>query len=203
MPGAWLREEQAGLAVDKILAAAAQAFVDLGVSRAGMGHIARYAGCSRGTLYRYFKNRHELHLAYVNRTAVEIADRLSAELAAIADPEERLIEGIVGAVRLVRSTPATAAWFAPGESGMAARMSRGSEVIESLSEAFVEKLLDPSGDDPESRLRARWLVRVVVSLLTMPGENEDEERALVARFIAPGLLGGNACRRQKVNRVAR
>ena len=188
MPGAWLREEQADLASDKILAAASQAFVDLGVSRTGMGHIAKYAGCSRGTLYRYFKNRHELHLAYINRAALEVSNRLSAELAAIADPEERLIEGITRAVHDVRNTPGTAAWFASDDSGMAARMSRSSEVIESVAEAFVEKLLDPRGDDPSSRLRARWLVRVVVSMLTMPGESEEEERALIARFVAPSLL---------------
>jgi AcrR family transcriptional regulator len=188
MSGAWLREEQADLAVDKILAAAAQAFVDLGVSRAGMGHIAQYAGCSRGTLYRYFKNRHELHLAYINRAALEISNRMGAELSAVRDPEERLIEGIIRAVHEVRTTPGTAAWFASDDSGMAARVSRSSEMIDSVSEAFVEKLLDPSGDDPASRLRARWLVRVIVSLLTLPGESEDEERALVTRFVAPALL---------------
>jgi hypothetical protein len=71
---------------------------------------------------------------------------------------------------------------------MAAQMSRSSEVIESVSESFVVRLLDPNDDDPASRLRARWLVRVIVSLLTMPGENEAEERELVARFVAPGLL---------------
>jgi AcrR family transcriptional regulator len=188
MAGAWLREEQADLAIDKILAAASQAFVDLGVSRAGMGHIAQYAGCSRGTLYRYFKNRHELHIAYINRAARDLSKRLNAELSAIPDPEQRLIEGIVRAIDEVRQTPGTAAWFAAGDSGIAARMSRSSEVIESAAESFVEKLLDPRGDDPSSLLRARWLVRVVVSLLTMPGENEAEERALIARFVAPVLL---------------
>jgi AcrR family transcriptional regulator len=188
MASAWLREEQADLAVDKILAAASQAFVDLGVSRTGMGHIAQYAGCSRGTLYRYFKNRHELHLAYINRAARDLSNRLNAELAAITDPEERLIEGIVRAVDEVRKTPGTAAWFAPGDSGIAARMSRSSEVVESAAESFVEALLDPRGDDPSSRLRARWLVRVVISLLTLPGENESEERALIARFVAPALI---------------
>jgi len=188
MAGAWLREEQTDLAVDKILTAASQAFVDLGVSRTGMGHIAQYAGCSRGTLYRYFKNRHELHTAYIDRAARELSNRLSRELSKIPDPAERLIEGIVRAVEAVRETPGTAAWFGRGDSGMAARISRSSEVIESAAEAFVEKLLDPRGDDPSSRLRARWLVRVVVSLLTMPGENRAEERALIARFVAPALL---------------
>jgi AcrR family transcriptional regulator len=192
MAGAWLREEQTDLAVDKILTAASQAFVDLGVSRTGMGHIAQYAGCSRGTLYRYFKNRHELHIAYINRAARELSNRLNDELSAIANPAERLIEGIARAVEDVRNTPGTAAWFAPGDSGIAARMSRSSEVIESAAESFVEKLLDPRGDDPSSRLRARWLVRVVVSLLTMPGENPAEERALIARFVAPALLADAA-----------
>jgi len=188
MAGAWLREEQADLAVDKILTAASQAFVDLGVSRSSMGHIAQYAGCSRATLYRYFKNRHELHIAYINRAARELSNRLNDELSEIPDPAERLVEGIVRAVEAVRETPGTAAWFAPGDSGIAARMSRSSEVIESTASSFVEKLLDPRGDDPSSRLRARWLVRVVVSLLTMPGENRAEERALIARFVAPALL---------------
>ncbi len=73
MAGAWLREEQADLAALKILDGAAQAFVELGVTGAGMGEIARYAGCSRGTLYRYFKNRHELHLAFVNDRAARPA----------------------------------------------------------------------------------------------------------------------------------
>ncbi len=71
-----VREEQADLASQKILDGAAQAFIELGVSGAGMGEIARYAGCSRGTLYRYFKNRHDLHLAFVNDRAM----RLVAEL---------------------------------------------------------------------------------------------------------------------------
>jgi len=188
MSGAWLREEQVDLAVDKILEAASQAFVDLGVSRTRMGHIAEYAGCSRGTLYRYFKTRHELDIAYINRSARLLSARLVRELAEIDDPRERLVEGVLRAVREVRDSPAMAAWFDPRASGIAARASHGSEVINALSGAFIEGLLDPGRDDPTSGLRARWIVRVVVSLLTMPGESEEEERALVEQFVAPGLL---------------
>jgi AcrR family transcriptional regulator len=188
MPRPWLREEQADLAIDKILDAAAQAFVDLGVSRAGMGHIAQYAGCSRGTLYRYFKNRHELHMAYIDRCAIELATRLEGELAEIRNPGERLTEGVVRAIQEVRKTPGMAAWFETGDSGLAARMSPYSEVIDRLADSFVARLLGPNEEGGLGRLRARWLVRVIVSLLTMPGESEAEERALVERFVAPGLL---------------
>lgn len=185
MAGAWLREEQADLAADKILDAAAKAFVERGVSRTGMRDIAESAGCSRGTLYRYFKNRHELHRAYIDRWAEILAARVRSRLAAVDDPRERLVEGIVQALHEVRSTPAMAVWFEAGDSGLAAHASRGAEVVDELAATFVARLL---GDDGAGRLRARWLVRIVVSLLTLPGDSEAEERELIARFVAPGLL---------------
>ena len=188
MAGAWLREEQADLAAEKILEGAARAFVELGVSQAGMSEIAKHAGCSRGTLYRYFKNRHELHLAFVDQRAMRLVAELRAELAEILDPDERLTEYIVRSVQKVRRSPAMAAWFEPGESGMAARMSRASEVIDRLANAFVSNLVGAKQETPSSLLRARWMVRVIVSLLTMPGDNEAQERALITRFVIPAIL---------------
>ncbi|MFP6639265.1 MAG: TetR/AcrR family transcriptional regulator [Myxococcota bacterium] len=193
MPSTWVREEQPDLAALKILDGAAQAFVDLGVSRAGMGEIARYAGCSRGTLYRYFKNRHELHLAFANDRAMRLVAELRVELQEIKDPAEQLSEYILGAIRKVRENASMAAWFEPAESGIAARMSRVSEVIDCLADAFVSNL--QGEDEPDalsSALRARWMVRVIVSLLTMPADSEQEERVLVERFVVPSILSSNA-----------
>jgi hypothetical protein len=36
------------------------------------------------------------------------------------------------------------------------------------------------------------MVRVILSLLTMPGESEEEERILIESFVAPTLLAGAA-----------
>ncbi len=188
MKRGWAREDQPDLAADKILDAAEKAFVELGVTAAGMADVAEFAGCSRGTLYRYFASRHALHLAYVNRAALRMVDGLRAELAPIADPRERLVEGILRAVREVRSHPGTAAWFAPGAAEIAARMSRFSEVIDKLTTTFVSELLGGKARDRETRLRARWLVRVIVSFLALPAASAAEERALVERFAAPALL---------------
>ncbi len=184
---AWLREEQREFAAEKILDAAEKAFVELGVSAAGMAKIAEFAGCSRGTLYRYFKNRHDLHLAYIDRAALATVAPVHAGIAGIEDPRERLVKGILRSLREVRRNPGTAAWFELGVSEMAARMSRSSELIETLTLAFVSELLGPGKTNPESRLAARWLVRVIVSLLAMPGASDAEERALVERFVAPAL----------------
>ncbi len=191
MSGGWLREESPDLAVEKILDGAARAFVDLGVSGAGMGEIARYAGCSRGTLYRYFKNRHELHLAFVNDRAMRLVAELRVELKDIEDPSEQLCEYIVRSVRKVRANPAMAAWFEPAESGITARMSRGSEVIDSLGDAFVANLQGAESEESPGRMGARWMVRVIISLLTLPGQTEQEERALVERFVVPAVLSND------------
>jgi len=187
MKPAWGREAEPDLAAGRILDAAEKAFIELGPSSAGMAEIAQLAGCSRGTLYRYFKSRHELHLAYVDRAAKQIGEAVQAEVGEIGDPDERLARAILGAVREVRRNPGTAAWFEPGASGMAARMSRSSEVIETLTARFAKELLDPNEKGRERRLLARWLVRVIVSLLAMPGESAAEERKLVERFVAPAL----------------
>jgi len=193
MSGAWLREEQADLAAGKILDAAGRAFVDLGVARTRMGHIARYAGCSRGTLYRYFGTREQLYAAYIDRASRVLSAQLAAELADIRDPRERLVEAVVRAVERVRSSPKLAAWFDPNAAGLSARMSHASHAIEALSSAFVEGLPGPAaaGDDPSASLRAHWMVRVIVSLLTLPGRDAAQERALVERFVAPGLVAGS------------
>ncbi|MDJ0851699.1 MAG: TetR/AcrR family transcriptional regulator [Myxococcota bacterium] len=189
MTRAWLREDQPDLAAEKILDAAEKAFIERGVSAAGMAEIAEAAGCSRGTLYRYFRNRHELHLAYVKRAAREIQERVRAQVAGVADPEARLVEYVVCAVREVRQNPGTAAWFKPSASGLGARMSQASEVMETLMSTLTEPPFGSRLSAEESRLRARWIIRIIVSLLSNPGESEDEERALLERFVAPGLGG--------------
>jgi AcrR family transcriptional regulator len=191
----WPREP-AEDAADRILDAAEKAFVEIGVSRAGMAEIAEAAGCSRGTLYRYFPSRHALHLAYVNREARAIVARVRDSLADVSEPRERAVGFVLGTLREVRAKPGTAAWFEPGASGMAARMSRASEVIERLTETFSKEWLDGAETDAataaradaDAALRARWLVRVIVSLLADPEDDESRERALVERFVAPVLL---------------
>lgn len=189
MSTTWLREDQADMAIDKILDAAGKAFAERGVSATGMAEIARSAGCSRGTLYRYFSTRHDLHVGFMNREGGRLARRLEGELARFPDPRVRLVEAIARSVREVRNRPDLAAFFAPTDSGTTARLSRRSEIVESAARSML------LGADPEGRsdlLRARWLVRVILSLLTMPGESEAEERAMIEQFVVPGILSEGA-----------
>src|SRR3954462_3889297 len=159
-----------------MLDAAADLFVQHGVAAVGMGEIARAAGCSRATLYRYFEDRHALHLAFVRREARRIGVRVSVETAALRDPSERLTAAVLIAVRLVREVPALLAWFGAADASTTAGLAQSDEVIEGLGLRAVGGL-DAS----------RWLVRVIVSLLIVPGRDEAEERRIVERYVVPGV----------------
>ncbi|WP_243841526.1 TetR/AcrR family transcriptional regulator [Mycobacterium sp. DL592] len=148
-----------------------------------MNEIARAAGCSRATLYRYFENREALHTAYVHREAYRLYQQISELIDGIADPRERLLAGLTTSMRLVRESPALSSWFATNDSPIGAEMAEQSEVIQALSSAF---LLSLRPDDPDVvHRRARWLVRVLTSLLIFPGHDSDDERAMLEEFVVP------------------
>ncbi len=182
----WLKTERSDAATDRILDAAGEAFCDQGVRAATMGDIARHAGCSRATLYRYFANRDELDVAYVNRAALRIARLITESTASIDDVGERVVEAVLLAVTSVRDDPQLAVWFTEADMGIATRFGTGSEVLDALGEAFAGRLVDDIAPD-DLRRRSRWIVRVIVSLLMMPGESEDEERAMLREFVASPL----------------
>ncbi len=178
----WLAEQRADLAAERILDAAARLFAERGPGAVGMGDIATAAGCSRATLYRYFENRQAVRLAFVHREARRIAARVFAQVETVEDAPEQVVTAMLTAVREVRSDPVLMAWFRPGESGSTGRISQDSEVIE----AIAGGLFATSVVDREERGRlARWLTRVIVSLLAAPGRDEADERAMLEEFVAP------------------
>jgi AcrR family transcriptional regulator len=184
--GSWLSDERSEVAAEKILDAAAALFVERGVSATGMAEVAKAAGCSRATLYRYFENRRALHRAFVHREARRLGERIATTVASITDPRDRVTGAVLMALREVRATPTLAAWFGLGDAGLASELASTSEVIEVLGAAFLADISDV--DDLEITRRARWLVRAIVSLLTVPGIDADDERAMVEQFLVPAVL---------------
>lgn len=191
--GSWLSDERGEAAAGKILDAAADLFVVRGVASTGMAEVAKAAGCSRATLYRYFENRRALHRAFVHREARRLGESVAAAVAPIADPRERVTEAVLMSVREVRSTPTLAAWFGLGDSGLASELASTSEVIEVVGTAFLADVWH--ADDAEISRRARWSVRAIVSLLTVPGIDDADERAMVEQFLVPVLLPSEPSRK--------
>jgi AcrR family transcriptional regulator len=185
MAADWLAERRTELAADRILDAAEKLFTDRDAATVGMNDVAKVAGCSRATLYRYFDSRDALYAAYVQREAERLYRQLSKRIGGLADPGERLIEGMVTALRSVRENPALSSWFAATARPIGGDVAQRSEVVGALVEAFVRSL----GDDERVEARARWLVRVLTSLLVFPPRDEAEERQMIEEFVAPVVLG--------------
>ncbi len=179
----WLAARRTEVAADRILDAAEQLYTQRDPASIGMNEIARAAGCSRATLYRYFENREALRTAYVHRETHRLSREIKHQIDGVDDPRERLIASIAATLRMVRDSPALASWFAITRPPIGGEMAGQSEVITALAAAFVNSL---GAEDPAIvERRARWVVRVITSLLMFPGQDEADERAMIEEFVVP------------------
>lgn len=183
---AWLSDQRGELAAEKILDAAEKLFAEQDPGSVGMNEIARAAGCSRATLYRYFESRDALHTAYVHRWANALYHELTRRLAGVDDPAERLVAGITESLALVRGNPALVSWFAETGPPIGAAMAAQSDVITVMVASFLSAL--GTGDGDVVQQRARWVVRVVTSMLSFPGHDADDEREMLTQFVVPVVV---------------
>lgn len=78
-----------------ILDAAEQAFLERGVSRSSLEHVAQRAGVTRGAIYWHFKDKSDLFSAMLDRVRLPMADLAEAyrrDGAYVSDPLGRLHE---------------------------------------------------------------------------------------------------------------
>jgi AcrR family transcriptional regulator len=189
MASNWLVGDQAALAAERILDAAGRCFASQGVPSTSIADIAREAGCSRPTIYRYFDDRQALRLAFVHREARRLGAEVATAVGHLDDPAARFVEAALLALAGVRASPTLAAWFAPGGSPIATDMAGSSTVVEAMAGTLIGH---PA--DPDHRDRARWVVRIMLSLLTMPGTDETEERRMLERFVVPVAVTSSPAR---------
>src|SRR5246127_658014 len=108
----WLSERRTEVAADRILDAAEELFTGQDPGSVGMNEIAKAAGCSRATLYRYFENREALRTAYVNRETYRLFDATKERITATPARRERLSAGIPPPLRLSGKRPGWRSCFA-------------------------------------------------------------------------------------------
>ncbi|MEX2293554.1 MAG: TetR/AcrR family transcriptional regulator [Acidimicrobiales bacterium] len=182
----WRRHADADAALDELLDAAGLAFAELGVGRATMTDVARYANCSRATLYRYFPSQDALHLAFVHRATLRIAGQMAVEGSdgTTASLTDRILAGIAA----VRSDPLLSVWFEPENMGVPIRVSQSSELLLAMSVGTIDHTEPSPRAREEIEQRGEWLLRSIVSLLAMPGKDDATERAMVESFVVPLLV---------------
>ncbi|MCB0950125.1 MAG: TetR/AcrR family transcriptional regulator [Mycobacterium sp.] len=179
----WRRHGDGDQAVDELLDAAGRAFATFGVARARMVDVARVAGCSRATLYRYFPDQESLHLAYVHRATLRIANQLAADDGAGAP--DAIVERILAGIAHVRADPLLAVWFEPENMAVPIAVSQSSTLLQSMSAGLIGELAEAPMEAGELEQRAGWMLRSIVMLLAMPGPDEEAERRMIERFVVP------------------
>jgi AcrR family transcriptional regulator len=168
-------------AADRILEAAARLFAERGIATVGMADVAAAAGCSRATLYRHFENRGALQLAFAHREARRIVAEVTAGTAGIADPDRRRVEAILATVEAVRGAPQLAAWLRTDNVATLQGILDSSEIVDGFVRAFL-----PPGAQPDA---GRWLLRMILSYVVLPGRDAEEERRQLTEFVVPTLSG--------------
>ena len=106
--------------LDRVLDAAAACYLRYGVDKTTAVDIATAAGMSRATLYRRYGSHEAIFLAVLVRESEDMARDAESHLAAIDDPAERIVEGMVFAIGEISRRPVHAAVFTTNSAGWAA-----------------------------------------------------------------------------------
>jgi AcrR family transcriptional regulator len=188
----WGREKAPDAAYERLLDAAGRVFADKGVAAARMGEVAAAAGCSRGTLYRYFTGVDALRLAFVEREALRVGGRVASRVAGIADPAEMLVAACLRSLGEVRADPILSAWFAPASSGLTGEVAGQAVSIGRLVDGLLAALAHRASSegavrpDLDRELATDFVVRVLLSLLARPAGPSEE--ALLRQCLLPALF---------------
>ncbi|MFM1724353.1 helix-turn-helix domain-containing protein [Rhodococcus sp. PAM 2766] len=166
------------LAVERIIAAAADLFLERGFDQVGAVDIAERAGCSRATLYRYVGGKPAIVSAVVSAAAASVADDVARAVAHLRGGD-RVVEAILTSVAAVRANPTLSYWFAHTRTGAADSYLASSPDLAQ----FATTLTGVAAGDAAGA----WIVRVVLTLLAWPGADDDTERHMVRRFVAPAF----------------
>jgi AcrR family transcriptional regulator len=172
----------------RILDAAEELFEKKSVQHVTIGDIVTTSGCSHTTFYLYFESVEALHISYFHREAHRLYALVTDLISEVDDPHERLLAAITVALKLIRESPSLASWFT-GNAPIGARMAEQSDVVQSMAATLLASV-SPDDDAAAIRSRSLWLVRVMNSLLMMPGVDAEDERAMLKSFVIPSILPG-------------
>jgi AcrR family transcriptional regulator len=197
----------------RILRAALDQFVDVGIRRSTVADVARRAGLSRVTVYRRFPRKADLVRAVALAELRRFLAGLDAAAAELPTAADRLVEGFVACVRAVRTHPLLLRLLGTEPEALLPLLTLDFAPWLALARhVLAERLvLDgaalPAGVDAQAL--AEVGVRLAVShLLTRDGshplDTDEQVRAYAARYLAPiaGAAVAGRPRRWSVRRAS-
>jgi len=166
-------------ATERIYAMATELIVRDGFDTFTIDALAARTHCSRATIYRYVGGKNQIRDAVLAGTAARIIETVRSSVAGRAGPE-RVLTAIEVAVAEIRSDPMGRVFLDSAAGGSGWTWLTASPVVAN----FATELTGLAGDDTPA---ARWIVRLVISLLFWPDADPRAEHQMLQRFVAPAF----------------
>ena len=175
---------------DRILAATFEATTRFGLARLSLEDVARAAGLSRQTVYRYFGSRDALIAAMILREEEVFIARIGAAAARHADMRPALEAAIREALRAAREHPLLDRLLATEPEALLPFLTTDQGPVLSAARPVLEEVLAdrlPHVPGPAIRRAADATTRLLVSYAINPPDDDLDE---VASGLADLILGG-------------
>jgi AcrR family transcriptional regulator len=180
----------------RLVAATAEAIAEHGPLAVRVDDVARRAGCSRATVYRYVADKDELVREVLVGRAAAIAAMLERDLDEQAEPTDWIVEGLLRHADTVRAEPWYRALEREGATAAVARVGGGPEAVVGLAAPIVKRFLDRIAargqlrDDITLEEATEWLIGVHLGLLAPAfADRPRAHRATMLRkFVAYALI---------------
>jgi AcrR family transcriptional regulator len=171
--------DRRSIAAERIYDAATDLIAREGLDALDIDRLAARIHCSRATIYRYAGGKAEIRDVVLARAAAGIIDAVRSAVHNMTGPE-RVVTAITLALKRIRSDPL---------SQLMISSVHGIDAMTGLTASpllagFATELAGLTGNDPRA---AQWIIRVVLSLVYWPAEDDHTESQLVQRFVAPAF----------------
>jgi AcrR family transcriptional regulator len=166
----------------------------VGVGKTTLDDVAREAGCSRATLYRYFPGKSPLLAALVRREAAVLEHELQAVAADAPTLEDAAVAIVLRAADWLTGHPALQFVMLAEPDALLPHLAfdGADRVLHAGAHVVAPALTRFLGPDAAERA-GEWLARMILSYVCSPTDLVDladpvSVRRLVGDFVVPGLL---------------
>jgi len=177
---------------DRLLDAAVQAAAVHGLAKLSVGDVARVAGLSRQTLYKYFPSKEALVAEAVAREADTMIAAVTAAADAHDDPRDALEAAIVTTLRLTRAHPLLDRLIQTEPEALLPLLVSGEGAVMATVRAAVEQIVGrkvPDLSPDQLRQCADLLTRVLVSYgVSPPDQTPEQVASFMADLVSYGLV---------------
>jgi AcrR family transcriptional regulator len=186
--------------VERVLAAADGCFQRFGIAKTTMEDVARAAGISRATLYRYFADRESLLTESVRRRARLNMKTARTYFSRRATIEDKIIDGIARNVRQGKRDPLVRLLVSPEEMALAAKLLERSGLASELTRELWHPVLREAQDrgeiaaDIDIAELCDWIAHLEIMFISQVEDTPEGlmwVRRMVGHFVVPAITPRN------------